>query len=63
MSNEYRTRTPVTTSGGRSVWSFDDYLEECYTTCGERSTRVLDAATHEWSFGAKDVRNVKRKIA
>lgn len=60
--NEYRKEQPVTTSGGRRVWSFSAYLEECYTVCGERSTRVLDEATNEWNHGHKSVHNVKRKI-
>lgn len=62
MSNDYRKGPLVTSAGGRKVWSFDAYLEECYAVCGERSTRVLDAATSEWTSGRKSVPNVKRSL-
>lgn len=62
MPNEYRKGPLITTSGGRKVWSFSVYLEECYTVCGERSTRVLDEATNEWNCGKKNINTVEKKI-
>jgi hypothetical protein len=62
MTNEYRKSPLISTSAGRQVWSFNAYLEECYTVCGERSTQVYDAAMNEWNNGKKDVPTVKKAI-
>lgn len=61
-TNRYRSGPYITTSGGRPVWSFDAFLEECYEECGERSTKVLEAANLEWSGNKKDVPSVVRKV-
>jgi hypothetical protein len=61
-TNRYRSGPYVTTSGGRPVWSFNAFLEECYEECGERSTKVLDAANLEWNGGKKNVPSVCKKV-
>jgi hypothetical protein len=62
MANDYRNGPLVTTTVGRQVWSYTAYLEECYAACGERSTKVLDAANAEWDQGKKDIRNVIKTL-
>jgi len=54
--------TRVTSSAGRPVRSFGAFLEDCYERCGERSTRVLDAATAEWDLGDKQVTRVATRL-